>query len=181
MSPWSLRDARAGGFLLGVCLIGLPTVGCGPSDGEGPDPCGGWDEPEVTLGRGVGGAFVPIESGEEVNISVAPQGGFGVTTLVNTRGLIAGDDALVAAVLDVELEGSNIGTFTLDEQPLLCQGNGEGGLITGVVVGFDPNVYRSNDDLLTLHEQLVDLIVTVTDVDGRVGVGRQTVTLIVGS
>lgn len=161
-----------------ILTLVCTTLGTGCDGGEEPDPCEAWDTPDVILGQGVGGEFAPFEDGEAVGLAVAPQGGFGVTVLVQTQGLEAGD--LVQAILDVERGGAVEGSFTLDT-PLVCQSDGSGARISGVVVGFDPQVYATNDDLLALDGQEVELIVTVTDGAGNTGVGRQVVVVQVGS
>ena len=48
------------------------------------------------------------------------------------------------------------------------------------VVGFDPQVYSSNDDLLVLDGTTVDLVVTVTDEQGNAATVRQPVVIRVG-
>ena len=63
---------------------------------------------EVFLGRGVGGAFDYLEDGAVLGLSAAPQGGFGVSVLVGTRGLAAGDDQVVSAALTAENRSSGV-------------------------------------------------------------------------
>jgi hypothetical protein len=154
-------------------------AGC-PSPGPSPDdPCTDAVPVEVTLGTGVGGTFVPIGDGQEVGLSTAPQGGFGVTVLIRTRGLVASDSALADIQLDTEIDGANAGTFLQEDVPLLCT-EGEGGTVFGVVVGFDASRYKTNDDLLSLDGETVDLVVTVSDESGESGMVRQPVTIVVG-
>ncbi len=145
--------------------------------------CESQTETSIVLGRGVAGAFEPLEPGAQVGLAVAPQGGFGVTVLINTVGIKTSPDAytdLVNMQLDTLIEGTLVGTFLQEGAVLLCQSDGSGGVIYGVVVGFDPNVYKTNDDLLALDGQAVDLSVTITDVNGASASVIQPVTIVVG-
>lgn len=134
--------------------------------------------PSVLIGSGVGGIFQPFADGDVVTLDVAPQGGFGVTVKVRSQGLVAGDDAVALIVLDVEQNGENIGTH---RQPvsLLCQDSGEGEVF-GVVVGFDPAIYSTNDDLLDLDGAEVTLVITLEDEVGTQVTGSATVVVDVG-
>ncbi|MCO4770664.1 MAG: hypothetical protein KDA24_11590 [Deltaproteobacteria bacterium] len=153
-----------------LLLAGCPPTACTPSD-----------DPSIQLGSGVGGAFAAYETGEQVGLDIAPQGGFGVTTLILTDGLNATEDELAVAQLDVLIDGVLEGEFTAENNRLLCRSDGEGGQISGVVVGFDSQKYSSNDDLLTLNGQEVDLDVTVTDSLGNSAQVLQRVTVVVGN
>jgi hypothetical protein len=141
---------------MGLPLLSSCDDACRPSGG-----------PSIELGQGVGGAFVPLEDLQLVGLESAPQGGFGVKTLIATRGLLAGDEDLASVQLDVLIDGSLAGTFLLDQTQLLCRGASEGGLVSDVVAGFDEDLYSSLDELLQLDQQVVDLDVTVTDSEGN--------------
>ena len=163
-------------------LILLALLGCTDNepDETGPDVaalCAGEGDVSVVLGTGAGSEFTPIEDGDVAGLDVAPQGGFGVSVRARTTGLQA--DAAVAVLLDTEIDGQNVGSFLNEEVQLYCQEDGTG-LLWGVVVGFDPSTYSSNDDLLALDGEIVDLVVTVTDGRGESGVGRNTVEIAVG-
>lgn len=137
---------------------------------------------EVFLGRGVGGAFDYLEDGAVLGLSAAPQGGFGVSVLVGTRGLAAGDDQVVSAALTAESDAveSSAATFTLNAA-LACKTDGPDGpqgVIYGVVVGFASSL--SNSDLLAMNGQTATLTVAVTDEEGVTGSVSQDVTLQVG-
>ncbi len=162
---------------LAIALLAL-LAGC--EEDPPPDPCGSGNDPFVLLGKGVGGAFTEFEDGEAVKLDVAPQGGFGVTVVINTEGLGAGESATANILMDVEIEGVNDGSFLLEDAALLCE-DGVGGRFDGAVVGFDPDKYSTFDDLLGLDGQEVELVVTVTDADGVSATARQPVTLNVGS
>jgi len=149
--------------------------------GCAPGPCVPSDEPGIQLGSGVGGAFAPYSAGEQVQLDIAPQGGFGVTTVILTDGLNADDAELADVQLDVVIDGVPSGSFLAENNRLQCRSDGEGGQISGVVVGFDPQVYSSNDDLLSLNGQAVDLDVTVIDSLGNQASVVQTVTVMVGN
>ncbi len=155
-----------------ACLL---LAGCPPS------PCATSDSPLVQLGSGVGGAFSAYEDGQNVTLDIAPQGGFGVTTVILTHGLNADEEELADVQLDVEIDGVESGSFLAENNRLQCRSDGEGGQISGVVVGFDPEVYQSNDDLLSLNGQEVDLDVTVFDSQGNVANVLQRVTVVVGN
>lgn len=110
----------------------------------------------------------------------APQGGFGVSVLVRSEGLLAGEGALAEVLLDTRVAGETTGSFLLEDAPLYCNSDGSGGFLSGIVVGFDSSRYGSNDAFLALDGSAVDLAVTVTDEEGRVAEVVTTVTLIVG-
>ncbi len=144
--------------------------------------CQSGSAPEVFLGRGVGGAFEYLLEGEQLGLSAAPQGGFGVSVLVGTRGLLAGDEEIVSADLTAASPSveNSAATFTLDAA-LACKSDGPDGpqgVIYGVVVGFNSSL--SNSDLLVMNGQPAELTVVVTDATGNTASGTQTVTLIVG-
>jgi len=160
------------GLALCVALFFL-AAGCS-------NPCESSDEPQLLLGTGVGGAFSVIEDGQDVGLEAAPQGGFGVTTLLRTIGLSASDTSLANAQLDVLIDGTLEGSFLLTDARLLCRSDGEGGEISGVVVGFDPDVYITTDDLLALNGQSVELDVTVIDELDNSAEARKPVTVVYG-
>lgn len=164
--------------LLAAALLTTFVPGC--EEDDPPDPCLSGGDPLVVLGKGVGGAFTPYEDGEAVGLSVAPQGGFGVTVVIKTEGLLASDASVADILMDVEVDGVNDGTFLLQGAALLCE-EGVGGRFDGAVVGFDPDKYSTNDDLLSLDGRQVELVVTVTDIEGQSATARQPVTLNVGS
>ncbi len=156
--------------------------------------CGGGDEPADTgysveelcagagpvsleIGTGTGDEFFPLEDGDVVGLDVAPQGGFGVSVRVRTHGLVTGQP--VGLLLEAERNGVNEGSFYIDSVLLYCQDDGSG-LLWGVVVGLDTSIYATNDDLLALDGELIDLVVTATDVEGDVASGRVTVEIDVG-
>lgn len=169
-----------------VCLFG-----CNGSETNNDDTdneatsyveCESSSEAEVFLGRGVGGAFELLAEGEQLGLTAAPQGGFGVSVLVGTRGLLAGDEEVVMADLTAESTAveNSAATFTLDAA-LACKSDGPDGpqgVIYGVVVGFNSSL--SNSDLLVMNGQPATLDVAVTDSVGNSASITQTVTLIVG-
>ncbi len=158
----------------------LLLSGC-PDDPEDADPCAPSGSPTVMLGQGVGGAFAPFADGEAVSLAVAPQGGFGVSVVIRTEGLSAGDDAHADVQLDVEIDGVTEGSFLLTDAALLClDTDGGGGLVSGAVVGFDPDRYGTNDDLVSLDGREAVLNVTVIDNGMAMASVQQTVTIQVG-
>ncbi len=74
-----------------------------------------------------------------------------------------------------------IGTFNQLATPLLCQGDGSGGMIFGVVVGLDSTLYKTNDQLLSLNGAEVELRVTITDALGATATVTQPIVLVVGN
>ena len=164
---------------LALLLLG-PTLGACSDDGGGVDLCQSSGMPTASLGQGVGGAFVPYEEGEEVGLAVAPQGGFGVTVIVRTEGLLADADLAASVQLNVEDQGVVVGEFLQENTAFRCRNTDIGGEISGVVVGFDPDVYKTNDDLIALDGDVVDLVVTVRASDGATVTARQTLTIRVG-
>lgn len=159
----------------GLAVMAL-SLACEPE--PDPDPCAAEGEAVVTLGSGVGGEFEPLGPEQEVSLETAPQGGFGVATVIRTTGMRAGEDATANAVLIVEIDGEEAGYFELQNAPLQCT-DGLGGQIFGQVVGLDPDQYSTNDDLLVLDGKVVDLVVTVTTDEAEATV-RQPVTLVAG-
>lgn len=158
----------------------LLLSGC-PDDPVDADPCAPSERPTVMLGQGVGGAFAPFADGEAVSLAVAPQGGFGVSVVIRTEGLSAGDDALADVQLDVEIDGVTEGSFLLTDAALLClDTDGGGGLVSGAVVGFDPDRYGTNDDLVALDGREAVLSVTVIDDGMAMASVQQAVTIRVG-
>ena len=156
-----------------------------PDTTETEDFCASSDMPVITLGQGVGGNFNAYGHGQDVTLTPAPQGGFGISSILRTQGLATGtnlttDAAFVNITLDVEIDGHNEGTFFVEEVSLLCSDPAFGGLLTGVVAGFDPGKYTDNDDLLSLDGELVDILASVADERGNVASIRQPVTVRVG-
>ena len=165
-----------------VVVLASTLCACGGDDDPiGDDLCAASDEtPIAILGKGVGSAFIPYEDNEEVGLVVASQGGFGVSVLVRTTGLEAGPNLRADVQLNVEDSGTIVGDFLQENTGFSCRGSDIGGEIRGVVVGFDPQVYSSNDDLLELDESTVELVVTVTDEQRNEASVRQPVVIRVG-
>lgn len=147
-------------------------------DGETNGPnCDGSGSQSVIIGTGAGADFYPIEDGDSVGLDVAPQGGFGVSVRAMTTGLKADD--IVDVNLITELDGAQSGQFLNEGVQLYCQDDGTG-LLWGVVVGFDADLFATNDDLLALNGQEAVLIVEITDVEGEMSEGRVTTLIEVG-
>lgn len=164
-----------------LCVLAASFSACGGDDAPDDDNlCLPDEAPTATLGKGVGSAFVPYEDNEEVGIQPAPQGGFGVQVLVRTTGLFASSSSVANIQLNVEESGSIVGEFLQEDTGFSCRGNDIGGEVRGVVVGFDPSVYSTNDDLLVLDGTTVDLVVTVTDEEGGIATVRKPVVIRVG-
>jgi hypothetical protein len=174
---------ECGGVLHTVLALFLAAplcvaLACDPNPPQPDGPCQPNDAPSAELGRGVGGEFVELSEGADVPIAVAPQGGFGVNVSVRSVGLRAADYSFVTADLETRLAGESIGQYTLHQQPLLCAA--DGGRLTGVVVGFDPDRYKSDDALVALEGQTVELQVNLTDDTGATARASQSVVVHVG-
>jgi hypothetical protein len=156
-------------------------AGCPAADpdctGEPAADCWADVPPEVAIGQGQGAEFSPLGTGATVGLDVAPQGGFGISVRLQTAGLLADD--IVDVLLVTELDGEQSGSFLNEGSTLYCQEDGSG-LLWGVVVGFDPDVFSSNDDLLALSGQTATLRVTVYDAEGREATGVVDVKIEVG-
>jgi len=164
---------------LSALLAIAPLLACsGPGLSE--DPCESSDMPSAVLGNGVGGAFAAFSDNAEVSLSVAPQGGFGVSVIVRTVGLAAGATSQLGSVqLNVEDQGVVIGEFLQENQPIACRGIVAGGEVRNVVVGFDPETYNSPEEIATLNNRIFTLAVTVKDAVGGSAVVRTPVTIVV--
>lgn len=172
-------------FLAAGAACGEPEPAPQPVDTGAPADLSGCEtggDTEVFFGLGVGGAFELLEPGAQVTLVSAPQGGFGVSVLVGTRGLQAGAGEWVTAELvsssDTVPEAGS--TFALNAA-LECRTDapeGAHGIIYGVVVGFSSSL--SNDQLLELHGTEAELTVSVSDATGATATGSHVVTLIVG-
>jgi hypothetical protein len=152
----------------------------------GPSPeelCEGVGEPGLVIGFGVGEDFRPYEEGSVVGLDVAPQGGFGVPVRARTSGIrtVDGDlpHATSSVLLDTYIDGDLAGSFLNETVEVYCQDDGSG-LIWGVVVGFDPETYATNEDLLQLNGQEVMLLVRAIDPEGRIAEGTVDVVISVG-
>ena len=181
----------SGSRTLGLCGCVLLLACSGPKDtvetGEtGPSAeelCEGVGEPALVIGFGVGEEFHAYEAGAEVGLDVAPQGGFGVPVRARTRGIrtVEGDlpHATSSVLLDTYIDGEIAGSFLNETVEVYCQDDGTG-LIWGVVVGFDPETYATNEDLLQLNGQEVMLLVRAIDPEGRTAEGTVDVVISVG-
>ncbi len=152
-----------------------------PSEDSGADgaACGDSGAKSVTIGQGAGDAFYPLETGAGVGLDIAPQGGFGVSVRALTTGLKTND--LVDVNLITEIAGEQTGEFLNEGVQLYCQEDYGRGMLWGVVVGFDPDVFATNDDLLELNGEEVTLILEVTDSRGKTATGNVTVTIETGA
>lgn len=167
-----------------IVAMAVFTWGC-PSNKDGTQDdtettgpnCDGSGSSSVIIGTGAGADFYPLEDGDAVGLDVAPQGGFGVSIRAQTTGLKANE--IVDVNLITELDGVQSGQFLNEGVQLYCQDDGTG-LLWGVVVGFDADLFATNDDLLALNGKEAVLIVQVTDIDGETSEGRVTTLVEVG-
>ena len=167
-----------------IVAMAVFTWGCPSSKGgvqddtqaTGPS-CDGTGTPSVIIGTGAGADFYPLEDGDSVGLDVAPQGGFGVSVRALTTGLKSNDR--VDANLITEIDGVQSGQFLNEGMQLYCQEDGTG-LLWGVVVGFDGELFATNDDLLALNGQEAVLVIEITDANGETSEGRVTTRIEVG-
>ena len=152
-----------------IALLGFAAVlaGCGSSTEETTTTtqtqgCSSDEAGVLRIGKSLFGEFAQYQKLEEVTLVAAPQGGFGVAIYIETEGLVANEE--VALTLDVLYQGKLYGTF-FSEQQLFCQESGYG-MLWDVVVGFDPEVFPTTDDLIAFNGEIVSLQVTAEDKDG---------------
>jgi hypothetical protein len=147
------------------------------------DLCRGEGASSLEVGYGSGAEFWAYETGAEVGLAPAPQGGSGVWVRAKTQGVqtAKGDvpHATSAVLLETYIDGVLAGSFLNETVEIYCQEDGSG-LLWDVAVGFDPLVYATNDDLIGLNGQEVELFVQATDASGRVSAGSVDVVIAVG-
>ena len=161
-----------------LAVLALVATVTQTSCAEEHPPCDpGAADPTAILGTGVDEAFDAIEPGDSAGLVTAPQGGMGVSVRVLTTGL---DPGSVDVLLDTRIDGETTGSFLNEGVRLYCQEDDVHGMIWGVVVGFDQDDYGTNDELLGLNGQEVDLVVTITDKFDVSAVGIVPVTIEVG-
>ncbi len=163
-------------LLLLTALIGCSSAA--PDDsGENIDAlCNGAGSASVALGTGAGGAFDELMTGDVAVLVGAPQGGWGIKVRGKTTGLAEGT---VSIALDTKLDGVLSASHTNEAVNLFCQADGTG-LFTDQVVGLDPVLYETNEDLLPLNGTDLELVVTVTDSAGTTQSGSVMVEMEVG-
>lgn len=162
---------RAG--LLPLLLVCFSPAACEPVPDAG---CTTAAAPTVQLGYGdVDGDFVALADGDDVVITTAPQGGYGVAVWARTTGLEADDDSRTTVIVATEIGGEEAGRFVLYQQPLLCVA--EAGLVTTVVVPLDPERFTGPETLLPLDGAAATLVVDIVDNNDAVGHAEQLVTL----
>jgi hypothetical protein len=158
---------------LGIVL----SIACASDKPAETDQCGGEDSVSLQLGTGAGSEFYPLEPNDSVTLGVAPQGGFGVSIRALTTGL--NTDDYVDVLLKSEIGGAPTGEFLSESVQLFCQDDGHG-MLWGVVVGFDPDIFPDNDSLLAIDGESADLIVEITDGNGKTAAGDVSVIIAAG-
>jgi hypothetical protein len=146
--------------------------------------CSSEGNSSLSVGYGSGAEFWPYELGAEVGLAPAPQGGFGVWVRAKTQGIRAAEGetphATTAVLLETRIDGVVVGSFLNETVEVYCQQDGSG-LLWDVAVGFDPDDYATNDDLIALDGQAVQLFVEATDRDGKTASGTVDVVIAVGN
>jgi len=172
-------------------ILPLLLLGCSQSKDDKEDTglspevrCGGQGAPSLEVGYGSGAEFWAYESGSEVGLAPAPQGGFGVWVRAKTTGILAAEGdvphATTAVLLETLIDGVVVGSFLNETVEVYCQADGTG-LLWDVAVGFDPEDYATNDDLIALDGQEVQLFVEATDANGEAATGIVDVVIAVGN
>lgn len=165
---------RAPALLL---LAPVLLMSCGEKEYTPEELCAGEGPTSLILGGGSGEDFVPFEAGEETYITIAPQGGYGVTIRAQTTGLLT--NAPAELVLSSYVDGELTGTFDWGQIPLYCQSETGNGLLWGAVVPFDPEIFPTEEDLEVLDGETVLLVVEATGYAGDVATGEiEVVTLL---
>lgn len=164
-------------------------MGCSSTDeptdsGSSLDPrCEGGGDSSLEIGFGSGAEFWSYEDGASVGLAPAPQGGYGVFVRAKTQGIRSAEGevphATSAVLLETYIDDELVGSFLNETVEVYCQEDGTG-LLWDVAVGFDPEKYSTNDDLIGLDGQEVRLLVEATDRDGQRAVGTVDVIIDVG-
>jgi hypothetical protein len=145
-----------------------PAPSCAPED---------HDTLSLSIGTGQGDEFNALTEGEAVTLSVAPQGGYGVSIRAKTTGL--NTEEPIDLLLETEIDGALSGSFVNVGTNLYCQDDGLG-LLWGVVVGFSQDTFPTPDALIALDGEEALLIVEATDMDGRSARDEIMITVDVG-
>jgi hypothetical protein len=149
------------------------------------DPCSSSEEPTLELGRLQGAnTFEPLETGDEVTLGFAPQGGQGVFTAIRTIGLEAHPNFGLFAK-QVSMSVRLVGTDAAGERDVFgdfpvggsirCV-DGENGVVPEAIFGLDPERFgfgsdpsNPDDPITALDGQSVTLEVDVFDENSRGG------------
>ncbi|MCB9760932.1 MAG: hypothetical protein H6739_13925 [Alphaproteobacteria bacterium] len=150
-------------------LLVLLAPGCGEKEYTVDELCAGEGPVEMTLGPGTGDGFTPFVEGEEVDIAIAPQGGYGIEVRASTLGLLT--NRRVQVTVSSYWGDETTGTFLWGAQPLYCMEDGAG-LMWGVVVPFDPELFPTVEDLAVLDGERVTLELVAVDEEGDQAVGQ---------
>jgi hypothetical protein len=146
--------------LAGLCI----ATGCAKAtDDVESSECDASGPPKIKIGTEAGSGFRPLLDGDTVTLATPPQGGVGVPIRILTVGLRT--EAPVDVNLISRIRGEDAGEFSLSGVQLRCQSIGYG-MVTGAMVGFDPDTYPDDDALIALEGEAIVLSVEVTDTDG---------------
>lgn len=144
--------------LLGACAEPEPAGRCGAAH-----------PPSARFGSWAHDEFTAFEALDPIAPIASPQGGFGVLTHLETRGLAAdGVDFDVTAVTAV---GDPLGAFILTDTSLSCPDDGAGRFGPALVT-FDQARYVVPEDLDALVGEEIELSGTVTDPRGEKATGQ---------
>lgn len=169
--PDSLGYAESMRVIVRSAIV-VACCGCGDKDFSPAELCAGAGEVSVELGHGTGADFTAFEAGEDVDIAIAPQGGYGVNVRVMTLGLVA-NNAVTLELSSTHL-GESTGSFNWGEIPLYCLDDGHG-LLWGAVVPFDPELFPDVESLSALDGEPIHMSVELVDAEGVQGSGSADV------
>ncbi len=151
------------------CLVFLAA--CGPEDSPY-EVCQSHDGAALALGKPYQPALVPLMAGDQVTVSFAPQGGFGIPVAVQTMGLAAGKGRKVGVKVESNRMGQSSGAFELESLRLPCLGPEAGGYVDNVFVPLD-----TPESIEMMDGDSLELVVTFTDDFDRVAETRLMVIL----
>lgn len=139
----------------------------------------GCTQATLTLGQGTGSEFVAIETGDDVLVMSAPQGGNGmqvrgVTTGLQTNATVNCDMYSIVDGVEGEsflLEGVALYGYDDHDDP-------SAGLFWDAVVPLDPTIWPDAASVAELDGAAGTLVVEVTDSTGKSALAEVEVTLV---
>ena len=136
--------------------------------------CAGKGPTSLELGGGESEGFEAFQPGDDAEIMVPPQGGYGLRLRARTLGLVTNN--VLDLEMETEVDGELIGEFTAEEIFVYCQDDGSG-LLWGTATPIDEAIFPSEEDLVVLDGAEAIMRVTATDVQGDSASSEATVTM----
>ncbi len=150
-------------------LLALPLLLIACTGPEEPG-CAVTQEPVLLLGDATGDDFIGLSG--DIEVSVAPQGGYGLQARVMTTGLIS--DANVSVSLETRIDDTVHASFD-NTTRLFCDVASQTGRIWGIAFPLDGDL----DTLSLLDGYELGLFLTMVDEAGTTATGNSVVTLVV--